>query len=209
MEIKGLYRLQRKDEETLIQTYLDAFQRYPKLIHAFPEKKAKDAALEATLRYYVAYDLEYGDAFSLAENVTEGVCLVHSEDMHYTRERHEKAGSFSPAYRAAMDRLTEEEQKRREDLFEELDRLEAGITFPRPHLYLDFLGVREAFQHKGRGRRLMEQVCRYAGEQNLPMMLFTNTPEDVEFYKSLGFQTVAVVKSEEFGFINTYLVKEV
>ena len=41
------------------------------------------------------------------------------------------------------------------------------------------------------------------------MMLFTNTPEDVEFYKSLGFQTVAVVKSEEFGFINTYLVKEV
>ena len=57
MEIKGLYKLKREDEEKLIQTYKEAFADYPKLMVAFPDKRAKEAALEASLRYYVAYDM--------------------------------------------------------------------------------------------------------------------------------------------------------
>ena len=193
----------------MIQTFLDSFKSYPKLQPAFPEKKARMAALEATLRYYVAYDMEYGDAFSLDENICEGVCIVHSRDMEYTMQRHIQAGSFCPQYKAAMERLTEEEQQRWTQLFQELDRLEEMIPIPYPHLYVDFLGVKEAYQKQGRGKRLMEPICRYSQHQNLPLMLFTNTEEDVQFYKSLGFQVVGVSKSQEFGFINTYLVREV
>lgn len=208
MEIKGLHKITRDREEALIRTYLDAFRHYPKLKLAFPEEAAKEAALEATLRFYVAYDMEYGAAFSLDEEVREAVCIVRSEEMGYTEERYQRAGSYSPKYREAMGRLTEEQRKKREDLFDELDELERTVDLPEPHLYVDFLGVQEAFQHRGRGRRLMNAVCEYAGEQGLPLMLFTNTEEDVEFYKSLGFQVAGIVSSEEFGFVNTYLVKE-
>lgn len=209
MEIKGLYKLKSADQETLIQTYLDAFSDYPKMMKAFPDKKVKEAALEATLRYYVAYDMTFGGAFSLDSEIREGVCLVHSAEMHYTRQRYEMAGSYSPAYKAAMARMKPEDQKRRVALFEELDELEKGLELPDPHLYADFLGVRSDFQKQGRGRKLMSFVCEYAKEQGLPIMLFTNTEDDVNFYKSLGFHVAAVVRSERFGFVNTYLVKEV
>lgn len=208
MEIKGLYKLKKQDQEKLIQTYKDAFTYYPKLMETFPEKETREAALEATLRYYVAYDMEYGDAFALDEEVNEGVCLVYSQDMDYTEEKHIRAGSYSPQYKAAMAKLTEEEQQRRVELFDELDRLEKDVDIPHPHLYADFLGVREACQKQGRGRKLMGAVCEFAKEQGLPIMLFTNTAEDVAFYESLGFKVIDVVHSEEFGFTNTYLVRE-
>lgn len=209
MQIKGLYKLKKEDREKLIQTYMDAFQSYPKLMAAFPEERVKAAALEATLRYYVAYDMEYGAAFALDEEVNEGVCLVYSQEMNYTEERHQKAGSYSREYQEAMNRMTAEEQERRIELFRELDRLEKEIDLPQPHLYVDFLGVREDFQKQGRGRKLMSRVCEFAAEQGLPLMLFTNTEDDVNFYKSLGFRVAGIVRSKEFGFVNTYLVKEV
>ena len=39
MEIKGLYKLKKTDQEKLIQTYMDAFQDYPKMMKAFPDMK--------------------------------------------------------------------------------------------------------------------------------------------------------------------------
>ncbi len=52
MKIKNLYKLNRDDREKLVQTYIDAFKYYPKLMNAFPDANKKDAALEATLRFY-------------------------------------------------------------------------------------------------------------------------------------------------------------
>ena len=60
MKIKNLYKLNRDDREKLVQTYIDAFKYYPKLMNAFPDTNKKDAALEATLRFYTAYDMEFG-----------------------------------------------------------------------------------------------------------------------------------------------------
>ena len=34
----------------------------------------------------------------------------------------------------------------------------------------------------------------------------TNTDSDIVFYKSLGFRTIGIAKSEKFGFVNTYLL---
>ena len=91
-------------------------------------------------------------------------------------------------------------------MFEELDRLEAGVDIPRPHIYLDFLGVDEKYQHQGRGRKLMTEVCRYADNKELPIMLFTNTEDDIRFYESLGFKIIGKTASQKFGFTNTYLL---
>ena len=107
-----------------------------------------------------------------------------------------------------MNRLTKEERKIRVSLFEELDRLETTVDIPSPHIYVDFLGVNEAFQHQGRGRRLMTNVCSYADSVRLPLMLFTNTADDVRFYQSLGFKIIGETSSKKFGFTNTYLIYE-
>lgn len=209
MEIKGLYKISKEEESRVIDLFMKAFSEYPKLMNIFPDWEVRKHALEATLQYYIPYDRTYGGLFSLDGEIREAITVIHSDEMGYTEERHQNAGSYSQAYQSAMNHLTPKQQQMRVDLFDELDRLEKEVDIPYPHLYLDFLGVDPAFHGQGRGSRLLEKVSRYAQEQNLPMMLFTNTQEDVVFYTNRGFRVIGCTESEEYGFINTYLVKEV
>lgn len=206
LKIPGLYRIRKSDRDNMYRTFLSAFRSYPKLMQAFPGERERIPALEATIRFYGAYDFRYGAGFSLDANIREAVLMVHSDDMRYSFLRHLAAGSYDKIYRRVMGLLSEEDRRTWRLLFDELDRLERGLDIPRPHLYLDFLGARQAYQHQGRGRKLMERVCRYADRVRLPMMLFTNTAEDVKFYESLGFHVIGQTTSEVFGFTNTYML---
>ena len=67
IDIPQLYRLKNRDREKLVLTYLDAFDRYPKLLNVFPDKRKRLLALEATLRYYTAYDMMYGAGSALTK----------------------------------------------------------------------------------------------------------------------------------------------
>lgn len=209
MKIEGLYKVSKAEEPKVTELYMRAFAQYPKMMHIFPDMETRGPALEATFQYYVPYDGAYGAIFSLDEEINEAVCIVHSSEMGYTEERHVAAGSYGPKYSAAMAKLTPQQRQLRIDLFDRLDELEKGLNLPEPHLYVDFLGVEPKMQNQGRGKKLMDAVSRYAEEQNLPLMLFTNTQADINFYKSCGFKVVGTTESEEFGFVNTYLVKEV
>lgn len=103
VEIPGLYKIKRSDREKVYRTYLKAFQDYPKLMNAFPGERERFLALEATIRYYVAYDLTYGAGFSLDKNIHEAVVLVHSDDMKYTFLKHLAAGSYSKEYKKSNE----------------------------------------------------------------------------------------------------------
>jgi ribosomal protein S18 acetylase RimI-like enzyme len=209
MKTDGLYQIKKNaaDREKLVATFLDAFREYPKLMGSFPGERERLAALEATLRYYCAFDLRYGRGYALDPDINEAVLVLDSEAVRYTYFRHLLAGSYNRGYRAAMRHLTKTEQRKRIRLFEELDILEKTVDIPSPHVYVDFLGVRKACQHTGRGRKLMDAVLTDAAENRRPVMLFTNTPEDVMFYRSIGFQTIGTVKSNAFQFTSTYLLK--
>lgn len=208
INIPQLYKIKNSDREKLIHTYMDAFDQYPKMMNAFTDKRKRMLALEATLRFYTSYDLTFGAGYSLDENISEAVMLVHSDRMNYTFFKHLIAGSYSSAYRNVMNRLSKEDRQIRINLFDELDRLEKDINLPQPHIYVDFLGVAKKFQHQGRGRKLMTHVINYADSLGLPLMLFTNTADDVKFYQSLGFKIIGETSSEKFGFVNTYLTYE-
>ena len=52
----------------------------------------------------------------------------------------------------------------------------------------------------------MTEVCCYADNKKLPIMLFTNTEDDIRFYESLGFKVIGETASQKFGFTNTYLL---
>lgn len=205
IKIDGLFEVQSID--ILTELFLDAFQNYPKLMFAFQQSECRRTALEATIRYYCAYDLKYGKAYALDQKVREAVVIVESNQMKYNFLRHFVAGSYSKEYRKAMNRLTREEKKKRILLFQEIDRLETTIELPKEHLYIDFLGVKTEMQGQGRGRRLMEYICHYSDQRKLPLMLFTNTDMDVKFYHGLGFHLAGETQSMQFGFTNWYMVR--
>lgn len=206
IRIKDLTRI--RNREMVYRTLGDAFENYPKLSKAFPDKERRRIAIEATIRFYGAYDMRYGAAYSLDSNCNEVVVIVHSRNMNYSKFKHFIAGSYSKSYKEVISKLTEEERQRRDELFDEMDDMEKEISFPYPHLYIDFLGVKTKLQQQGRGKKLMKHVLTYADRKKLPVMLFTNTPEDIAFYRSLGFKVVGITSSKKFQFINTYLVRD-
>ncbi len=206
--IQGLYEVRKNESEKLFTMWVDAFCDYPKLAQAFPQTDKKLAAVEATIRFYGMYDLKYGHAYSTDENIDDGIVIVDSENMKYTLPRCIAAGCYFGGYRAAVNRLTSEERKKRTAVFDELDELEKTVDIPYPHIYVDFLGVRKSCQGQGRGRRLIRSIAEYADSRKRPLMLFTNTPEDVAFYKKAGFEVIGITKSKKYGFENTYMVRE-
>ncbi|MGI6737051.1 MAG: GNAT family N-acetyltransferase [Anaerovoracaceae bacterium] len=203
-----MYEIQKKDFERLIALYLEAFADYPKLMEDFPDDADRQKALEAALRFYAAYDLCYGRGFALDRDLHEAALFVPSEEMRYTAERCRRAGCFSRAYERASRALTPALRQKREALFAEMDRLEADLPIPQPHLYVDLVGVQPRFQGRGRGRRLMRAVAAVAEKRKRPLMLFTNTEKDVAFYRSLGFRRLGETHSPRFGFTNVYLVRD-
>lgn len=208
IRIPLLNELTVKDIDYVTELFLDAFHEYPKLDSAFPIKGKKLAALEATIRFYAAYDLKFGKGYSLDNMINEAVLIVESDQMDYSFIRHLRAGSYSRKYIKVMKRLDEEDRQNRIKLFKELDAMEGKLEIPRPHLYIDFLGVRTALQGQGRGQRLMEQICDYADGRKLPLMLFTNTEKDLRFYENLGFEKIGETHSYKFGFTNWYMVRK-
>ncbi len=60
-----------------------------------------------------------------------------------------------------------------------------------PHYYLELLGTHPAFQGKGFGSMLMEEVCSLAEKEGRICHLETSNPRNLPFYKAFGFETVA------------------
>lgn len=186
-----------------------SFRNYTKLVGTYPDWDDRQAAIEMVIRYYGAFDFRYGYAYSLDENLSEVMMIMFSEEQEFTEERFQAAGSCSREFDAAAARLSETDQQRWWEFFDELDRREAALGgIPERYLYVDFLCVAEEVQGQGRGSRLIRAACRYADETGLPVMLFTNGEEDIRFYLNNGFRIIGVTASEEFGFENTYVLYE-
>ncbi|EHQ24678.1 GNAT family N-acetyltransferase [Mucilaginibacter paludis] len=55
-------------------------------------------------------------------------------------------------------------------------------------MYLWFIGVDPAEQHKGIGEKLLKEVIASAGEKHLPLYLETSTVSNLPWYERYGFQ---------------------
>ncbi len=206
IKIKGL--LEVISIERVTEVLLDAFANYPKLMKAFPEKYARHNALEASIRYYGQFDMYYGKAYTLDEDVFEVALILESKEMKTSKPRCLKAGCYSYEYQAVKERMPVEDRKKRLNLFSELIKLEKNVPVPKKYLYIDFLGVAKDKQGEGRGSRLMEKICEYADAEDLPIVLFTNTNKAKQFYEKFDFTEITTVTSEKFEFTNTYLKRE-
>ena len=204
--IKELHKIEAQDYRKLYEMFLGAFAEYPKLALAFKDPDDRMAAIGMTISYYLAYDLKYGTAYSLDENINEAVVVVASEDMDYTDERCRDADCENEEFAKFAGRLTSEQIRLWWEFFDELDKQEAALDIPKPHIYVDYVAVRRGMQGQRRGSKIIGALKRFANEQNLPVMLFTNGDDDIRFYIRNGFRIIGVTRSDKYGFENTYML---
>lgn len=204
-KIRGLIHIRNKDK--IISVLTSAFIDYPKLTKVFPQKDRRAIAVEANLRFYVSYAMRYGGAYTLNDNCQAIVVIITSSRRKASKLKYIIAGSYSKKYKTTVLRLTKDEQEIRLKIFEEMNKMETEIVFPSKYLYISFLGVRPDCQKQGYGREIIEKVSVYARGKRLPIVLFTNEPNGVEFYQSMGFKIMGITSSKKFQFINIYLIK--
>lgn len=207
-DIKGLYRIQDKDYDNLYEMFKKTFRNYEKLVGAYPDWDDRQAAIEMVIAFYLDYDWKYGAAYSLSEEINEAVVVVDSADMDYSDERIKSADCEGERFRKAAEKLSSEQVDFWYGFFDEFDKKEAALDIPKPHIYVDYVAVRDEFQGQGKGSEIIGKLKEYADEVNLPIMLFTNGEMDVKFYLKNGFRILGVTTSEEFRFENTYMLYE-
>lgn len=207
-DIKELYKIEKKDYQKLYDMYLEAFADYPKLMKAFPDDEVRREAITMVISYYLAYDLAYGATFSTDEDINEAVTVLFSDEVDYSEERCSAADCENGEFQKAASKLNGQQLQLWWEFFDELDRTEAELEIPAPHIYADYVAVRKGLQGQGRGTGIIQALCRYADEMDLPVMLFTNGEEDVRFYLKNGFRIIGVTESAEYGLENTYMLYE-
>lgn len=198
-----MYRLNMNDMEKLVDTYLDAFKTYPKMLIAFPDDEIRTHALEMLFWYYASYDIEYGKGIAPTEHIEGAVLFTPSDELDKLYDRDAPKG-----YIEARNNLNAEQQVMWDELLGELEELEDSLDLPEKYIYVDFLGVRTDYQGKGIGSKLINEAIAEGNAEKVPLILFTNTDEDISFYESHGFEVFAVTRSERFGFVNTYLMRK-
>lgn len=60
-------------------------------------------------------------------------------------------------------------------------------------VYIWFIGVDPAYQHKGIGSKILQEVIKDAELQGRDLILETSTLKNIPWYKSFGFQTYATL----------------
>ncbi|MDO4834347.1 MAG: GNAT family N-acetyltransferase [Bacillota bacterium] len=207
-DIKDLYRIKEEDYDRLYDMLLEAFRNYEKLLGAYPDRDDRQAAIEMVIAYYLAYDFKFGGAYSLDDEMNDALVICHSDVMDYSEEKRQEANCENDRFRAAAAGLSDEQIDFWFSFFEEFDRQEAALEIPEPHIYVDYVAVREDLQGQGRGSRIITKLKEYADGLGFPIMLFTNGERDVKFYLKNGFRVLGVTESEEYRFENTYMLYE-
>lgn len=209
-EIEGLYKIKPEDYSRLYSLLKRAFEGYPEYEDVYDHDPIKSTAgFHMVLTYYGAYNLHFGGAYSLDENMNEAIVILHSDFMDYSDERCEEANCNNEAFRKAASVLTEEEVQKWFDFNVVLDSEEKQLDLPNPHFYVDFVAVSPDHQGEGRGGKLLRKICEYGKSINTPIMLFTNRDDEVAFYKHMGFRVAAQIDVPEAGLHSTYFVYDV
>ena len=208
-EIKGLHKITPDEYDRLYDLLKRAFEGYPEYYEVYGRDPLKaQAGFHMVLSYYGAYNLEFGGAYSLDENLNEAIVILHSDYMDYSEERCLQAGCDNENFRAAAAPLSPEEVQRWFDFNVELDSCEKALDLPKKYFYVDFIAVEPDHQGEGRARKLLDAVYEYCKSNDTPVMLFTNRDDEVDFYSHMGFKVVDQVNSPEHGLHSTYFLKD-
>ncbi len=207
-EINGLYKVKPQEYNRTLNTLFSAFENYPKVNNLFVNKERRLAALKVTLSLYLWVYIENGNTYSLDNEINEAICLMLIKDENFWNNPNNLKNALKQeAYLTALNNLTEEEILLREEAFDEIEFLESEIKLPMPHIYVDFFGVHQLHQGKGHGSKIMKKVCEESDLTKIPLALFTNTKEDIDFYTKHGFEYFTTTKSKHNWFENTYMIR--
>ena len=183
MNIKDLYKLEKKDIYRSTEIVSKAFLNYPIHKHIFGDKHNMEN-VKLFSKFLIKYTVLYGDAYASSPDF-EGIILF-SESNEYNM-------NFYRSLRCGILSLMKlgKEAGNRFIVYDDFSLKMRKKNISEPHIYLMLMGVAPERQQQGIGSKMLLWVMKAAEEKGQPCYLETHDAINVAIYKKLGFEVVS------------------
>jgi GNAT superfamily N-acetyltransferase len=174
------------DREPLARLFATAFEADPLLRFFFPDDETYPAFAETFFGYLVDVNLEGGDILIAGDLLAAAIWtppggLGISDDAQ-ERRWNEAVAPLLPA--DALERL------------DRFDRAATELAPEEPHRYLGVLATHPRHQGRGFATSVLTPMIERDDRDRIPQHLETATPENLPFYRRLGFEVRAETEVE-------------
>jgi len=183
--IGDLYKIKKKDIKKAANVLANAFSVDPMWKKIFKEEDKYHVISEVIVKF----SMKYGNVFSSSDNL-EGVMAIMPYDIDMTVWRIIRSGGFFNSMK--LIKLRKEMGQSANVIEEEKKNLDIG-----PYIYLPIIGVKQEFQGKGFGGKLLRAIVEKAEIERKPIYLETQIESNVTLYEKYGFHVTKKIDLPE------------
>jgi ribosomal protein S18 acetylase RimI-like enzyme len=182
-KMDDLYQVQKKDSHRVAMMFVDAFQHDPVWNAIFGDATLaqRGYAFETPVRYC----LQYGAVFAPSEALESVAGWLPGAVADMAFWRFVRSGAFWPGMKIGT-RIT----KNMRPIFQPIDLDRKAYISGKPFIYLQIIGVAQAFQGQGFGGTLLRALIEESEQRGVSLYLETETEANVSMYEHFGFSVV-------------------
>lgn len=181
---KLLYKLKEKDIDKAVEVFTRAFNNDPLTDYMFQNDKKRIESLRHYFRFRITYGILFGEVYAPSQKI-EGVAIwFKSEKYKMTIPKLLRAGAIK-----LFLKIKKETRKRMIPIGDFTTNLHSKYDKSQ-HWYLDNIGIDPEFQGKGYGSVLIRSMLKRIDSEQLPCLLETQTPTNVQIYQRYGFEII-------------------
>jgi ribosomal protein S18 acetylase RimI-like enzyme len=183
--LSDLYRLKRKDIKKAREVTARAFDSDPLINYMFPSVELKETQMPHYHRFMLSYGLIYGEIYASSPKI-EGLATWYLSDK-YKMNLLKQLRAGGMRFFMKLSRETLKRIMPRGKFSAEMHHKYANFK----HWSLSPIGVDPVHQGKGYGGTLIRAMLKRIDNENLPCVLETQNPVNVEIYKRFDFEVAA------------------
>ena len=186
VELKKLYKIEKKDIRRAGAVLADAFQHDP-----FWKEVLEEATIDQRQTFFegsVRYCFKYGNVFATSEQLEGVAAFVPGDFADMTFRRAIRSGSFR--FMVKMGMKIVKLAMRMKTIFEPMEADRRAKMKGRKYIYLIIIGVASEFQGQGFGKKLLGGLIEESDRTGVPIYLETETERNAGMYERLGFRSL-------------------
>ena len=185
VQIRNLYKLQKKDIPKVGAVLADAFQHDPVWNKVFEGESKIDQKFCAFFETPIRYCSKYGEVYAVTENLEGIAAWVPGDLADMTIWRVIRSGAIISGMKMGV-KLGKKMKPISRQLKEDRKENMKGKLF----VYLLIIGVASQFQGQGFGGKLLRALIEKSERIGIPLYLETETEDNVKMYERFGFKLV-------------------
>ncbi len=184
-DLDDLYKVQKTDIKKAAEVLADAFKEDPIWTKFFKENRIEAQKVNYLFGSPIFFALKYGKAYASSSNLEGIAAWFPDSTADMTMWRMIRSGSFRYGSKMGMKATIEMAKT-----FRPIEKDRKENMKNTSYIYILIIGVKQEYQKKGFGGKILQVIFEEADKTNTPIYLETNTPQNVKMYEKYGFKVL-------------------